>query len=496
MQFVTFLSSRVRVLLWSLVGVATLLRIPLCCTPLAYKSDVWRQADTASIAHHFYHYGFKLWYPQVFWGGAGPGFVETEFQLYPFLTALLYLPWGEQLWLGRLVSLLFSVGTLGFFYLLARRLAGRDVALSGLFFLAISPLFVRYSVAFMPDATVLFFYTATLYFFHRSLEEGRVRDWAFTSLSLTLALLVKPTSLHIGLVLLSWSIARQGWQVLRRRALWMTALSSLVLPTLWFLHARSLFLKYGNTFGLFSGGDSKFGRLSDWTYPKVYMSLFGLEFEWVFAGGGLVLALFGLKLAWKQCKHPLLSGWLVLFLYYMLLARYTQQSWGIQYHIYALPYAALLVGLGVRELAQPALWKRGVLVVGVLGTLFVAGWSYAGMLGTPQDPRMKCARVVRSVVPKRARVVVLSSSEAIDYGVPNNYQDPFVFFYSRRYGWSLPLDRWHVRYLQPKTKRGASYLVVPQPKLLRRFLSFQSYLKTQRKIRVPAEARCHIYKLQ
>ena len=39
----------------------------------------WRQTDTAAIARNFYYNGFNILYPQIDWGGAGPGYVESEF---------------------------------------------------------------------------------------------------------------------------------------------------------------------------------------------------------------------------------------------------------------------------------------------------------------------------------------------------------------------------------------------------------------------------------
>src|SRR5262245_48409197 len=61
----------------------------------------WRPADMASIALGFLRNGFHLLYPQIFWGGDGPGYVETEFPLIPFLTAILFKVFGahEVLWL-------------------------------------------------------------------------------------------------------------------------------------------------------------------------------------------------------------------------------------------------------------------------------------------------------------------------------------------------------------------------------------------------------------
>lgn len=46
-------------------------------------------------------------------------------------------------------------------------------------------------------------------------------------------------------------------------------------------------------------------------------------------------------------------------MYYLIVARYTSVEWGIQYHIYALPFAALGVGLGTDWLLQ---WRPRVVM--------------------------------------------------------------------------------------------------------------------------------------
>ena len=57
--------------------------------PLTDK-QAWRQTDTAAIARNFYEEGYSLFYPRVDWRGTTPGYVETNFPLYPFVVALLY----------------------------------------------------------------------------------------------------------------------------------------------------------------------------------------------------------------------------------------------------------------------------------------------------------------------------------------------------------------------------------------------------------------------
>src|SRR3954465_10264614 len=70
----------------------------------------WRPADMASIALGYARHGFPFFYPQVFWGGNGPGDGEMELPLTPFLTAILFRVFGFHEWLSLVWPLLCGWG--------------------------------------------------------------------------------------------------------------------------------------------------------------------------------------------------------------------------------------------------------------------------------------------------------------------------------------------------------------------------------------------------
>ena len=72
----------------------------------------WRQADTAAMARHFALENTPIWLPQIDWGGAMKGYVESEFPLYPFIVGQFYKLFGLHEILGRSISLLFSLLTI------------------------------------------------------------------------------------------------------------------------------------------------------------------------------------------------------------------------------------------------------------------------------------------------------------------------------------------------------------------------------------------------
>jgi len=89
----------------------------------------WRQSDTAAITKNFYENGYNILYPQIDWRGNTPGYVESEFHIYPFIVSLLYGIFGVHEMFGRLTSVIFSLFTILGVYLLVRKYLRENIAL-------------------------------------------------------------------------------------------------------------------------------------------------------------------------------------------------------------------------------------------------------------------------------------------------------------------------------------------------------------------------------
>jgi 4-amino-4-deoxy-L-arabinose transferase-like glycosyltransferase len=127
----------------------------------------WRQTDTAGIARNFYNNGFNIIYPQIDWGGAGPGYVESEFQLVPFISSLFYKIFGVHEYIARLVVIAFSVGSIYLLYRMIRMHYSQRVAAFSIIFFIISPLELYFGRAVMPESAMIFFSIGSLYFFDK-----------------------------------------------------------------------------------------------------------------------------------------------------------------------------------------------------------------------------------------------------------------------------------------------------------------------------------------
>lgn len=465
----------------AIAAVVVVLSVVRAFAPMTYPGDIWRQSDTATIARNFAENGMNIFFPQINWGGAGPGYVETEFQLLPWLTAVTYLVFGGHVVLGRLISLAFMLVAAAAFWGIARRVLPPLAARWALAAFFLSPAFMRWGTAFMPEATVLAFYLLALLGFLRWLREDRPVFLVWAAAATSAAALVKPTSLHLGLVIGLWVVfaARDR---LRRPSLYLAGVAALVAPALWLRHAALLHATYGNTFGVISGGDSKWGSLSLWLSPAFYLGNLRTETIFVYGLVGLPLAVLGVVWLWRHRSPgapagssplPLLGAAAVaLAIYYFAAGRYTSTDLGIQYHVYSLPYAALAVGAGITACVR---WARGriapavTMLAGAVLAVLLGAQSVnvfvqslpdqAGVFGT-------CATELDAVSEADDLVVVSTTSRTVEDGVTNNYQEPVVFFLADRKGWSLAADTHNPDTVAVLRAAGARFFVVGDPQLV------------------------------
>jgi hypothetical protein len=133
----------------------------------------WRQGDTAAIARNFAQLDYNPLHPQVDYNGPPPNYVELELQIVPFAAATLYKVFGVHEIFGRLISVAFSLGTVGVLYFFGRWLFASEVAGFGAALaFALYPGSVYYGRTFTPDTTMIFFLTAALFTGSSKTEAG------------------------------------------------------------------------------------------------------------------------------------------------------------------------------------------------------------------------------------------------------------------------------------------------------------------------------------
>ena len=180
----------------------------------------------------------------------------------------------------------------------------------------------------------------------------------------------------------------------------------------------------------------------------------------------------------------------------VVLGRYTQQPWGIQYHVYAIPFASVLFGIGCTWLLARLPGRLGHVSVAVVVASFVpaSAYVYHGLLMAPPSLEQSCGEAVARVVPASSRIIVTSSQREWDRGVPNNYRSPSSSFTRTDSAGVCPptASRWSVP--AATVEREGSTFVVTAPERLASAPELRGYLAREANVALAGEdGFCRVY---
>ena len=421
----------------------------------------WRQADTAAMARHFYLSRAPIWLPQIDWGGASAGYVESEFPVFPYLTSQLYQLFGVHEWLGRFLSILFSGLTIWLIIRLGRRWFNPAAGWWGGMAMAVAPLGVYYGRGFQAEALMLLCAAAALechgfWSRHRS-KWGLILSWLFFT---TAALIKVIPLLWLGLPLLLVhltpdpreqaeslrSITQQLLKLLRSPGFWIYSGASIAVVSVWYFHAYQLGEVSGLSFG-FWGEDSDRSNvglilnLSSWLNLTLrtgirLLSVIGIPF----------LILGGIR-SWSTGGGRIAIGGLIGLL---LCTIATMQSSTVHeyYQLPLLLFTSPLIGLGWVSWQKKASRKliRAFLTLWIMISLVVLSFDYWAVERRQSGIWMPLAKTIRSELPAEALIVTVTGP------------DPTLLNLARRQGWLISSEKITPSRIAELKQAGASHL--------------------------------------
>jgi Dolichyl-phosphate-mannose-protein mannosyltransferase len=425
--------------------------------------QTWRETDTQTIARHLAEPGASIFFPRIDWGGAGPGYVETEFQLYTWLVSRVLILTGDAEWPAQAVSLVTMLAAAWLVFTQLRRRYGQVPAGLGLVAMLATRGFIQCSTTIQPES-LCFLLFATAWFALLSYADSGQRRWLFVyALSGGLAMLVKPTAGQLGIAsfVLLWLQARP---LLKRAEIWIAWGAMVGALVLHLAHARQLYLEYGNTFGVLSGGDSKLPKLEHLLIPQLYLKAALNSVLWGVGPIGAAATL--TALIRRRGAAPLLALLVAIVVWTLLTLRYTTFAGGNHYHVLGGVLAAQSVAHVYASL--PVLRMRRwseVLVLAALAVHMADSLRVRDMTRRHSwdEPQIAAARALSRHA--RPGDLIVARSAGVRYNTYwrtiSNYEDPRVFYLSKTRGWPIGLEASDAIVVERAQRSGARYFVEP-----------------------------------
>lgn len=170
----------------------------------------WRQVDTAAVTRNFIKEGFNPFFPKYDDMSAvsekpviNPSrFRFVEFPVYNIAVYPLYLLFGVDEKYHRLVSVIFSLGSIAFIFFIVKRYIDSLTALLSAFTFSFLPFNVFFSRTTLPEPTFVFFALGMVYFMDRWIESSKPIWGVWGFIFTAIAFLTKPWAIFFFLPLL------------------------------------------------------------------------------------------------------------------------------------------------------------------------------------------------------------------------------------------------------------------------------------------------------
>lgn len=455
--------QRLRLLFFGVIALAAAVRLWHLDLPFIEPyNSLSRQAICATVARNFYKHGFNFFYPEIDENGSGPYLYNAEMPFYSYLMALGYrLAGGVQEWVARLVSVLFSLGTIAMLMDLLRRWE-RPVAAAGAgLFLALSPLYLAVSRSVQPESCM---FLASVGAVWAMFVYSRSSDKKYLAVASAFAFLAVATKIYNATILfpmayLAWK--KEGFSFLKKPVYW-AALAFSLLPFFWYAAmwraGRQEPLVYDPYDFVKARGPA--GKTYWELFTPHYLAFIGRTvFVHLLTPIGALLASAGFLLRRPFEGRALLRVWgVALVILFLVMWRTVLDH---SYYLLPLaPFLAFFVGLGAETfwetVSQTTTRMKTFALVFI--TVLLAGQSmayrhlYQGVYFIPEKTMeiLEAGRQTRTRTPENALVVASYGSSTA------------LLYYCDRKGWALHSGsdgRLLIEELEARKKEGASYFV-------------------------------------
>ncbi len=384
-----------------------------------YKIDMpladwhsWRQADTAAVARNFYKEGYNPFIPKYDdMSGVAENPVPNpnryRFVEFPIYNSLVYFAYaingGVDIKLARFISILMSLGSITFLYLIVKRQWDVTAGLFSALIFAILPYNIFYSRVVLPEPTLIFFSLGMFYFTELWIWKDSRRLY-FTSVFFTAcAFLIKPVAIFYLFPLIYSFYKKEGklWPIPRRYYYWL--ISSIAPFLVWRIWMSNFPEGIPASNWLFNGTHIRF-RPAFWRW--MFGDRLGRE---ILTMAGSFLFFFGLIKRSEKGEHLLHLLALSSFLYLLVFA--TGNVTHDYYQTLIVPALSIFVAYGFINLFRgfngmiPRLYTIPLALLMFSLTIYLGSYEIKGLYQINNGAIVEAGEFADKVLPKDAIVV-------------------------------------------------------------------------------------------
>jgi 4-amino-4-deoxy-L-arabinose transferase-like glycosyltransferase len=462
--------------LLAILALALLFRLYRIDTPLV-DGHSWRQVTNADIARHFAQTTWNPLMPEVSWGGRN-GVVGMEFPLLHYIIGLAWRIGGESERIARLITVAFSMASVGLIYALGCRLFSVAVGRGAAFLLAIAPSTVFFGRSVLSDTPMVTFSIAALLAWQRWLTTPSTGRLVSATLCTALAGLVKLPGVIIGLPIAVLAWRHRGPSMLRDRGVWIGGVMSVALIVAWYWHADAIAARTGLTqavlrpsgvYGPEVGLDlSAYATVSHWSTaerlsaPGFYREMTDRFWSLHLTALGFAGALIGWWMARGQRHAIVLDAWLLSGV--ILLLASAEGQYAHQFHqLPLIPPLALYFGVAAAPLFDgsrvPGRSLRAVgiaLCLAIVAVMAFRSSSVILQLYREDNLQLQFPYIGSEI---RAHTEAGALLVSVDYETAGT-NSPMLLFYAHRKGWSFDVHAVTAEVVERLRSRfGARYFV-------------------------------------
>jgi len=414
-----------------ILAFAFLVRLYKINSPLADWHS-WRQADTASVTREYVEHGVSILFPKyhdissIQSGIFNPkGYRFVEFPLFNVIHASLVfmLPQVSFEALGRLVSIISSLFSILFIYMLGKRFIGNWGGVFSAFFFAFIPYNIYFTRVILPEPLATSLGLLSLVFFVYFFDRERFYFLYLSALAMSVAILVKPFVAFFGMPMIYLLFSKYSVkEIIKNGKLTIRLFIFLDIIFLPFFLWRAWIFQFPEGIPFYT-----------WMFNGDHIRFRPAFWRWIFYErlGKLILAAWGLPLfilgtSWVKKGNYFIQSFLFGTVLYVTVVA-TANVRHDYYQTFCIPAISLACGAGALYLVKAEnlskVISRIILVFSIVMMLFV------GFYGIKDDYNINHPEII-------------AAGEAVDQLTPKNslviapYNGDTAFLYqTHRWGW-------------------------------------------------------------